>query len=203
MTLRETSALVSATLSVAGTSWYIWLVIRIKVRPTLASWIVFSGTMLLSFSTYWTSPTRSLVSNAANAAGVLSTVSILSVVWFCHWQRGGKLSFTSFQKWSLLTAGLIALLWVVLVWGLRGTGVLPNILTQVLMIIGYLVTVQKLWRAKSNTESYGLWGCLLLASVVGLYTGLVSKDNLAILYCSRATVATATIVWLMYRIEKR
>lgn len=204
MTLREISALVSAVLAIVGAIWYIYVAFRgDKVKPVLASWIVLGGTMTLSFATYWTNPNRSLVSNAANAAGVLSTLSILVGCFWLHLRNGGVIRFSVFQKWCLVVSGLIAVFWMTLVWGFRGTGLVPNILTQILMIVGYLVTVEKLWRATRNTESVFTWTCVLLASVTGLYVGIVSSDSLAILYAARATIASATIVWLMCRIELR
>lgn len=202
--MREFSALVSTVLITIGTIWYILAAVRgTKVKPVLASWIVLCGTMTLSFATYWTSPKHSLVSNACNAISVLSTWGNLGAAIWVHTRRGESLRFSEFQKWCLIISGLIAIFWVVLVWGLRGTGLVPNILTQVLMIVGYLVTAEKLWWSTKNTESVVCWVCIFLGSAVALYTAIVSSDNLALLYAARATVASATIVWLMYRIERK
>jgi hypothetical protein len=202
LTLRELSALVSTIFVIFGTVWYIVVAISgEKVKPILASWIVFAGTMTLSFATYWTAPKHSLISNACNAASVISTLSILGTVWYL--QKGKPVQFSGFQKICLWTSAAIAVLWVTLVWGFKGSGIVPNILTQVLMVIGYLVTVQKLWSAKQNTESIITWGSIMIASIIALYTGIVSDDTLAILYSVRAAVASATIVVLMVRIELR
>ncbi len=204
LTLREWSAIVSATLVIVGTFWYVTLVLlRIKIRPVLASWIVLAGTMTLSFATYWTSPRHSLVSNACNAASVISTLAILGAVIWIHWKTGGELRFSLFQKWCLGVSASIAALWITLVWGLHRTGTVPNVMTQILMLIGYLVTAEKLWRATKNTESFFTWGCIMIASAIALYTAWVSRDVLAGLYATRATLASATIVVLMYRLERR
>jgi hypothetical protein len=204
MTLREFSALVSASIVIVGTIWYIYVAIKgDKVRPVLASWIVLSGTMTLSFATYWTSPRHSLISNASNAASVFSTLAILVTVWWLNLRNGGSIQFSRFQKWCLGISGLIAAFWVAIVWGLHGTGIVPNILTQILMIVGYVVTAEKIWHATKNTESLFTWSCIMIASAIALYTAIVSSDILALVYATRATVASATIVWLMYRIERR
>ena len=202
--MREWSAVISAVLVTVGTVWYILVALRgTKVKPVLASWIVLGSTMTLSFATYWTSPKHSLVSNACNAAGVLSTLSILVLAIWLSWKKGGPVSFSRFQKWCLVVSGLIAAFWVVLVWGLGGSGIVPNILTQVLMIVGYLVTAEKLWSAPKNTESFFTWYCLMVASAIALYTATVSSDELAMLYSVRALVASATLVVLMHRIERK
>ena len=204
MTPREMSALASTILVIVGTVWYVRLALKgEKVKPVLASWIVLSGTMTLSFATYWTTPNHSLVSNACNAISVLSTGSILvSAIWL-NAKQGKGVSFTRFQKVCLWISLAIAIFWIVLVWGLKGTGIIPNILTQVLMLIGYLVTAEKLWHAQRNSESLFTWWCILLAGATALYTGIVSHDNLVILYAARTTFGTIVLVWLMYRAERK
>lgn len=202
MTTREISALVSTVLVMVGTSWYIYLAMKgVKVRPVLASWIVLAGTMTLSFATYWTAPKHSLVSNAGNAIGVVSTVANMLTALWIDLKQGKGITFTKFQKKCLWAALIIAIYWMVLVWGLKGSGMIPNILTQVLMIIGYLVTIEKLWHAERNTESLFTWWCITFASAIALYTAVVSHDSLATLYAIRATVASGTIVLLMCRLE--
>lgn len=203
MTLREFSALTSAILVIVGTAWYIYVAIwGDKVKPVLASWIVLSGTMALSFATYWTSPGHSLVNNSCNAASVISTLSILVTVLWLHLRNGGAaINFSEFQKWCLMISGMVATLWVTLVWGFHGTGIVPNILTQMLMVVGYLVTAEKLWQSTKNTEPLFTWLCIMVSSMVALYTGIVSSDALATLYAARATVASTTIVWLIYKVE--
>jgi hypothetical protein len=198
MTLREWSAVVSIVLVTIGTVWYIRLAICGKVKPVLASWIVLGGTMTLSFATYWTSPKHSLIGNASNAASVFSCGGIL-ITAICL--QGLKVKFIAFQKWCLAIAGFITLLWITLVWKFHQTGVLPNILTQVLLVVGYIVTAHKLWHATINTESFFTWWCITIASAVALYTALASSDSLATLYASRATLASLTLVVLMYRIK--
>lgn len=198
MTLREWSALMSAFLVIAATVWYIFLAIRGRIKPVLASWIVLGCTMALSFATYWTSPKHSIVSNASNAASVVSAIGILITA---AWLERGSLSFSCFQKWCLGIAGSICVVWIILVWGLHRTGVVPNVLTQVLMLVGYIVTAEKLWHATKNTESFFTWWCITVASSIALYTAILSDDSLAALYATRATLASGTLVWLMYRIE--
>ena len=156
--------------------------------------------MTLSFATYWTSPKHSLISNASNAASVISAIANLATA--AYLERG-RFYFSLFQKWCLWISAVITLFWVLLVWGFHGTGIVPNILTQVLMVVGCLVTAKKLWGAKRNTESLFTWWCITIASAIAFYTGVVSHDGLATLYAVRATLTSGTIVWLMHRAERR
>lgn len=204
LTPREYSALASTVLIAIGTAWYIYqTVYGSKVKPVLASWIVLAGTMTLSYATYWTTPKPSLVANACNGVSVLSTIGALGAAYWYSKRAGKSVQFSPFQVRCLQAAAIIATLWIILVWGLSKSGLMPNVLTQVLMIVGYLVTAEKLWHAKENTESVLTWSAIALASGIAIYTAWVSADPLAGLYSVRAFVAATTIVLLMWRIELR
>ena len=199
----EFSALVSTILVVVGTIWYVALGIRgIKVQPVLASWIVICRTMTLSFFTYLTSPHASVVKGACNGISVLSTLAILILAFKTARKNGGKLKFTPFQKFSLWSSLIITLLWFVLI-SIGGTGILPNVLAQILLLIGYAVTCQKLWFAQRNTESLFCWWCIALAALVALFTGLASGDKLVILYAGRTIIGVSALLFLMHRAERR
>ncbi len=204
MTLRELSALVSLIIVVFGTIWYICLVLwGQKVKPVLATWIVLSGTMTLGFVTYLTAPKHSLISNIGNTSGVITTLSVFLAVAWKNMKGGKRVQFNRFQFWSLMISLAIAILWIAIVWGFKGTGIVPNILTQILMAVGYIVTAERLWYATKNTESLMLWWCVAISSAIALYTAILSHDGLAVLYSVRATITSGTLVWLMYRADKK
>jgi hypothetical protein len=204
MTLRENSAIVSAVLVIVGTIWYIYLALTgKKVKPVLAAWIMNSVATILSFATYWTAPKHSFVSNAYNATSILTiNATLVSTLILMRREKKG-LSFSPFQIKCLLGSSLIAAFWVVLVWGFHGTGIVPNILTQVMMLIGYFVIAERLWRATVNTESLFTWWCIVLASLAGMVTAAMSHDWLASLFASRTFVGSFILVLLMHRAELR
>ncbi len=198
------SALTSTIILVIGSIWYIIQVAKNDaVKPVLATWIVTSFGTVLSFATYWTSPHHSLVSNAYNAISIVTINSILISVAIKNRANGVKLSFNTFQKVCLMVSTVIAIFWAVLVWGLGGTGIVPNILIQVLMLIGYLITAERLLSAKKNTEPLSAWWFVLVASLIAMYTGIVSRNTLSIIFASRTTFGVGLLIWLMIRAEHR
>jgi hypothetical protein len=204
MTLREWSALSSTLIGIIGTIWYIRLLLRgEKVRPVMATWIVLSCTTTLSLITYWTSPGHGLISGACVITGAITIWAVFFIILYVNVRNRTSCHFSSFQKFCLSTSAFIFLLWVVVVWGLGGTGIIPNIMTQVLMLIGYFVTAQKLWIAEENTESLFLWWSLIVAGLIALYTGLVSGDKLSVLYAARSVCGISVLVALMYRADRR
>jgi hypothetical protein len=204
MTLREKAAIVSAVLVIVGTIWYIYLALSgKKVKPVLAAWIVNSVATILSFATYWTAPKHSFVSNAYNATSILTINAILVASLILMRREKKGLSFSPFQIKCLWCSALITIIWVVLVWGFHGTGTVPNVLMQVMMLIGYFVIAERLWRATANTESLFTWWCIVLASLAGMVTAAMSHDWLASLFAGRTLFGSFTLVLLMHRAEYR
>ncbi len=204
MTLREISAIVSSFLVIVGTIWYIYLALSgKKVKPVLAAWIVNSVATILSFATYWTAPKHSFVSNAYNATSILTINAILVAALILMRREKKGLSFSTFQIKCLWCSVLITIFWVVLVWGFHGTGIVPNILMQVMMLIGYFVIIEKLWRATTNTESLFTWWCIVLASLAGMITADMSHDWLASIFAGRTFIGSLAIVALAHRAERR
>jgi hypothetical protein len=192
------------TIVVIGTTWYITLALRgIKVKPVHAAWIVNSAATILSFLTYLTAPKHSIVSNAYNAASVLTINSILvtSIILARREKKG--LHFSPFQKKCLKGSLLIAIFWIVLVWGFHGTGIIPNLMTQVMMVIGYIMIGERLWGATENTESLFGWWCTVLSSSAGLVTAIISADWLASIFAGRTFIGSLILVSLMHCAERR
>ncbi len=204
MTLREISALVSAILVVIGTIWYIYHVrTSERIRPVMATWIVTSCGTVLSLITYWTSPGHSLVSNVYNAMTVITINAILYNVIKVNKQRKIPLEFNLFQKFCLWASGGIVVYWAILVFALGRTGIVPNVFLQILMFVGYLMTVQKLLSAERNTEPTATWWLIFAAAIVGLCTGIISKNSLSILFAARTAIGTLMLICCMLRLDRR
>jgi len=204
MTLREKTAILSATLVVVGTIWYIYLALTgKKVKPILAAWIVNSVATMLSFATYWTAPTHSIVSNAYNLTSILTINAILVTTIIVTVREKKGLGFKPFHVKCLLSALMITLLWIVLVWGFERTGIVPNILTQALRLIAYWVMGERLWKAERNTESLFAWWCIVLASGAGIIPAAISRDWLAVLFSGLTLVGSLALVILMHKVERR
>ena len=206
MSFKEAAALISGIIVAIGTIWYLYLVVRNQIKPVLASWIVMSGTVILSLVTYMTGPKHSLISNITNVVSVGTILSITLVVGGLSFWRKEWVPFSVFQKRCLIVAAIIAILWVVVkfrVFGIRGNAVVPNILTQVLVVIGYIPLFKKLWSAPKNTESTFTWWCVLLSSVVGLIPAIIGLDPLAIIFALRSILTTAIVVCLIDRLERK
>ena len=100
-----------------------------------------------------------------------------------------------------MASAVITVLWIILKWGMGQTGVIPNVLTQILLIISYSMLIVKFSNAQKNTESMVTWWCVFLSSVVGIYTAHMKGDSLAYLYAVRSTVMCGILVYTLHRID--
>ncbi len=199
---RELLALLSASVMIAVSAWYIRLLLRNQIETVIASWILGTATLSLSFGTYWTSPKHTFSGNAANLGAMIGCWAVLLVLFWLKAKGKVKIGITSFQKGCLGVAGLIAALWAVIILN-RGTGALPNVLTQILMLLSYVMLYKKLWHSQENKESFVLWGGICLSSLIGLRPAIMSGEWQSILYCSLSVLRTAIVVVLMIRLERR
>jgi hypothetical protein len=164
-------------------------------KPTLSTWIIFCTGTILSLTTYLVAEKHDLRSGILNTADVLATATIfLSVL---LWGERG-VRFKSFEKWYLGGAGCIVTYGIFSgdAWG-------SNLFTQGLITFGYLPTVQKLLTEKRNTESFSVWGLIVLAGLFALYPAMVNGNLLAVVYVLRSTISVLIVIAMMYFFELR
>lgn len=203
METREISAILTSIFILGGSFWYAILVMRGEIKPVLASWIVLASTLSLSLVTYMTTKEFNWASSTMNGTSAFSALFVLVAI---RLKVEGGITFSLFQKRSLMASGVILALWIVLVWGFGKSGNVPNLLTQILMVIGYALTAQKLWGATTNTDSSVMWWAITLAGFTGLYTAINSGDRgdgLAIIYSVRSLICSSFILFLIWRIGKK
>jgi len=199
----ELSAILASVIITLGLLWYIYLVVANRIKTVVASWIVSTVALALSLVTYFTSPNANWLGGSLNAASALAVFSTLVAVYIRSHCNDEKVIFNTFQKKCLLASGGITVLWISIVWGMNGTGVIPNILTQILLIISYTMLIVRFWRAKENTEALVTWWCVFLASMIAIYTACEKSDALALIYAVRSTVMCGILIYALHRIGWR
>jgi hypothetical protein len=64
--VREISALIAVIIQVGGAAWYCYVIVKRRVQPPLASWILFATAITISFAAYWDTPRHTLIGNIGN-----------------------------------------------------------------------------------------------------------------------------------------
>ncbi|OGY96375.1 MAG: hypothetical protein A2122_01380 [Candidatus Liptonbacteria bacterium GWB1_49_6] len=181
---------VCASLWFAG--WYSLQILAGPVDPSSATWLIFWIAVMLSFSTYRRSERKSAVDNIANASDIAGTSIIFGAVFY----RGGvqALHFKAFDAGCLVAAMMIIGFWAV-----TKNHIMANLLTQVLLVVGYFPTISKLLASKENTESLAAWFIMWAGSALALYPPLAAEEKnwLAAVYAIRALIFTSVLIGIM------
>ncbi len=199
--MREIMVRLTAIFMTVGTMWYIYLVLNNRIKPVLTAWIIISVTMTLGLVSYWCSPTPTFAGGIGNITGAVSTDSIiLAVVW-----KNRSFKFSSFQKKCLAMAGGILIVWGILRFIVGGeiAATISNILTQVVMVVGFVPLVERLWKTRADTESLFTWSMICLGAICAVIPPIMSGDFLGFLYGARAMVCAGLTAWLTFMIRFR
>ncbi len=202
LNIPKISAIAGAIIILIGLVWYLVQAMLGRIKTVVASWIVSGTAAVLSMVTYLSSPGANLLGGALNGASASGIILILACVWTRAGIDGRKLVLNSFQKKSLLASAGITLLWIVLV-ATGGTGIVPNLLTQIMMIISYSMLIIRFWNAEKNTESLFTWWCVFISSVIGVVPGWYKGDWLSVVYALRSAIMSGILLAVLHRLERR
>ncbi|MFH1235138.1 MAG: hypothetical protein V1493_06010 [Candidatus Diapherotrites archaeon] len=168
---------------------YSYKVFKGQTKPALSTWLIMFVGTALSLLTYLSASNWNFVGGILNLLDV--TVTIIIIAATLLWSKS-KIKFRAFEKGYLVIAGLIALFWL-----LTKNPFEANLLVQVLILVGYFPTIQKLVTEKQNTESFSAWLIAYSAGLLALFPAIVSGGILPLVYVGRTIVMQSAIIGLM------
>ncbi|MBL7904368.1 MAG: hypothetical protein JNL22_05045 [Bacteroidales bacterium] len=181
-----------SVLNLAMTVYYFRLIRRKKIKPSLAMWVFFTLAVGLSLITYMKEGTHSLWDNVLNTTD-LFFVSTVSLTILLFGDRSSR-----FNRFDLLCLGAVA--GIVIFWFVTRNHTLSHLLVQGILVIAYFPVVNRMIRTGENHESYLLWGGMLLASVLALFS---TGGTLAFVYTIRAVVCILLLMGVMVWVDRR
>ena len=167
--------------------------------PVPATWILIVVGMTLSLWMYWVSPQKSwtanigVVSAFANTSAILVGVIVASIK-----HHTFIIAFNKTQKWCLAGGG-----GVVVFWFFTDQPLASYILVQTIILIGYIATAKRLWKAERCTEPIFVWSAVLLGSLTALYPAWAKSDLFAWIFLARAIPCTIFLIYLIMRVQRR
>ncbi len=166
-----------------------------KTDPSLAMWFIFTLAVTLNAASLLIQRPMNLEAVFYCLADVImcASVSIVIVV-----RAGGKVVFSAFERYCLLVSYAIAIFWFATM-----NSFWTSVIAQVILVVGYFPTVEKMVKAKRNTEPFSIWSCSLVNGLVSLYPAIESGNVLSVAYSVRAIISVSLLLILMVRYERR
>jgi len=169
---------------------YTMLVVQKKVKPALAMWVMFSVAVGMSLITYLAEGNYGFLDNILNTVDLIYVLTI-SVAIIIFGDKSSKIS-----KFDL--GCLVAVLLIVFFWIFTQNHLVTNFFVQSILVIAYFPVIQRMLKTRENSESFLIWGGMLIAPVFSL---LSSKGMLATIYSVRAIICVGLLMLLMLWIE--
>lgn len=189
-TMRTFAMIAVTILNIGVAIRYITLIRSGKIRPALAMWVFFTTAVILSLTTYMASGDYRLVDNILTTTDLFLVLTVTtSILLF------GDAS-TRFNRFDLCCIGVVGM--ILIFWLLTKDHFTANLLVQLIQVVAYVPTVRRLWRNRVNTESFGLWSTMLLASALSIIS---NEGLLANIYSLRAIVSISLLMLLMVRAQ--
>ena len=165
-----------------------------KVKPVLATWLFMSLAVLISFLTdFHQSGIAGISANFFNVADSFAVITIFIIILL---RKDTRKTFTQFEK---ICIGLVVA--ILLAWLFDAGDVFTHLAIQAILVIAYLPSLVKLWKAKENTEALGTWTFDCIASILGLIIPVMQGDLLPIVYGVRSVVSTVLMIIFIIRIK--
>ncbi len=197
--LFSTAVVLSAVLLVVSGFDYAQRAVRNTFLPVPSTWILMTVYLSLSFWMYAKSPRWSIAGNIALTAGVLNIYIILiGVIWGRIRSGTLKVMFDKRQKICFLLSAVVVgfFFW-------KDDEFVSYIALQIVALIAYWGTVQKLLHANKYGEPVFLWLAVLLSALIAIYPAYVKNDFYAWIYIGRAAPSTMGVLWLIWNIRKK
>ena len=188
-------AIAVAVILIAASLPYGYQISRRQVLPTLSTWFILVVATSLNVVSYLVATRADVLSGALGLTDAFVCWFILIVT---VRSTGVKMQWQTFEKYYLTASGVIVLCWM-----LSRSAFITNVLMQILITVGCTATIQRLFYANENHESFFYWGLVLVAATLSLYPAAVDGNLLALIYSIRSIVIVCVILSLMLRLHRK
>lgn len=175
--------------------WYSYQTYKGVIQPALSTWIIMLTGTSLSLITFLLASNWDIKSGILNIADVMTCIILLTTT--IIWSKS-KVRFRPFEKYYLF-----CIVGILIVWFVSRNPYISNLLVQLLILIGYFPTIQKLISEKKNTESYSAWFIALSSGFIGAIPVLESRNFLSFVYVGRTIIMISIILLLMYFYDRK
>lgn len=198
--MKNAAGLLTFLSLMGAMGWYCPLILRRRVNPAPATWIIGTLAMNLAMISYHAIPGRTLIENVTLYAAAFEITIVLGVLAMVLWRSGEfKVAFDWMQK-SCLVVMMVAVVY----WAFNKEQ--SNVTfwtTQTLLVVAYIATIAKAIQQRTAFDSIGNWSFIFAGSVIGTIPAVMMASPYGIANSIRAVVASGITVFVLVYFDKR
>lgn len=180
--------------------WYCPLILRRRVQPAPATWIIGCLAMNLAMVSYHAIPGRTVIENVTLYVAALEIVIVLTVLMWVLWRSGEfRVAFDWVQKSCLVVMALALGYWAFH----RDQSHVTFWTTQAMLVVAYLATIGKALQRREAFDSLGNWGLILTGSLVGSIPAIMMESSYGLMNSARAIIASGFTFYLLCRLDRK
>lgn len=198
--MKNAAGLLTFLSLMGAMGWYCPLILRRRVNPAPATWIIGTLAMNLAMVSYHAIPGRTLIENVTLYAAAFEITIVLGVLAVVLWRFGEfKVAFDWMQK-SCLVVMVVAVIY----WALnKEQSDVTFWTTQTLLVVAYIATIAKAIQRRTAFDSIGNWSFIFAGSVIGSIPAFMMASPYGIANSIRAVVASGITVFVLVYFDRR
>ena len=198
--MKNAAGLLTFLSLMGAMGWYCPLILRRRVNPAPATWIIGCLAMDLAMVSYHAIPGRTLIENVTLYAAAFEITIVLGVLAVVLWRSGEfRVAFDWMQK-SCLVVMVVAVIY----WSFNKEQ--SNVTfwtTQTLLVVAYIATIAKAIQRRTAFDSIGNWSFIFAGSVIGTIPAVMMASPYGIANSIRAVVASGITVFVLVYFDRR
>ena len=198
--MKNAAGLLTFLSLMGAMGWYCPLILRRRVNPAPATWIIGTLAMNLAMVSYHAIPGRTLIENVTLYAAAFEITIVLGVLAVVLWRSGEfKVAFDWMQK-----SCLVVMVAAVIYWSFnREQSNITFWTTQTLLVVAYIATIAKAIQRRTAFDSIGNWSFIFAGSVIGTIPAVMMASPYGIANSIRAVVASGITVFVLVYFDRR
>ena len=198
--MKNAAGLLTFLSLMGAMGWYCPLILRRRVNPAPATWIIGTLAMNLAMVSYHAIPGRTLIENVTLYAAAFEITIVLGVLAVVLWRSGEfRVAFDWMQK-SCLVVMIVAVIY----WAFnKEQSDVTFWTTQTLLVVAYIATIAKAIQRRTAFDSIGNWSFIFAGSVIGTIPAVMMASPYGIANSIRAVVASGITVFVLVYFDRR
>ena len=198
--MENIAGMLTFLLLILSMVWYGPLILRRRVKPAIATWIILFLAMNLATISYHAIPDRTLIENVTLYASALEITIIFILLVVVLWRSGEfKVAFDWMQKLCI-----VVMVMVVIYWAFNsGQSHVTFWATQTLLVVAYIATIAKAVQLRTAFDSIGSWSFIFASSIVGTIPAIMLTSHYGVANSIRAIVSSGITVAVLVYYDKK